>query len=293
MQARPSMDTSFETELEMRVARSRQTMDFAARQRARFAQLSNATLSPFEALALLDSVPRPSGDFPDTLSTVSHALLTAQWCRHEFPGADWAPLVGLMHDLGRLLSHPKCASAPAAMHAACAPAAAPPHSHWARCRWGSEPAWAVTSESYPLGCRFAETISGYFFLHACPDRRCSAYASPAGIYRAGCGLDSTHFTWTGPEYLSLVLAQNGARLPFAATFLLRYQNFESAISDGAYRLLMSDADSRCLPLLRKFAAVKRAAAAGAGPPHACSHAELVALCTAAMHKYFPQPRLRF
>ena len=161
------------------------------------------------------------------------------------------------------------------------------------CRFGSEPAWAVTSESYPLGCRFSESISGYFFLHACPDRRCSAYAKPTGIYTAQCGLDATHFSWTGPEYLSLVASQNGVRLPFAANFLLRYQNFDSAIEYGAYSHLMSDDDVRCLPLLRKFNAVRKAAIAGAGPPRACSRTEVVAKCEAAIKKYFPQPRLRF
>jgi inositol oxygenase len=165
--------------------------------------------------------------------------------------------------------------------------------HGCVCRWGSEPAWAVTAESYPLGCRFSESISGYFFLHACPDRRCSAYATPTGIYGAHCGLDATHFTWSGPEYLSLVLVANGVRLPFAATFLLRYQNFDSTINDTAYSHLFSPDDARCLPLLRKFAAIRRAAATGAGPPSACSRAELVAMCEHAVRKYFPQPHLRF
>lgn len=161
------------------------------------------------------------------------------------------------------------------------------------CRFGSEPAWCVTSESYPLGCRFSESISGYFFLHACPDRRCSAYAKPTGIYSSHCGLDAIHFTWTAPEYLSLVASQNGGRLPFPAMFLLRYQSFESAITEGAYSHLMNEEDVRCLPLLRKFTAVRRAAEGGAGPPRACSHSEVIARCSAAMKKYFPQPQLRF
>lgn len=44
------------------------------------------------------------------LSPLRHALLCAQWCAHEMSQFDWAPLVGLMHSLGRLLSHERCAS---------------------------------------------------------------------------------------------------------------------------------------------------------------------------------------
>ena len=91
----------------------------------------------------------------------------------------------------------------------------------------------------------------------------------------------------------MVVSQNGVRLPFPATFLLRYQNFNSAIEYGAYAHLMRDDDVRCMPLLRKLTAVRKAAIAGAGPPRACSRTEVVAKCQAAIEKYFPEPQLRF
>ena len=47
----------FDCELRMRVARARQTMDFAAAQRARFSQLSVGRLTIWQALALLDELP--------------------------------------------------------------------------------------------------------------------------------------------------------------------------------------------------------------------------------------------
>lgn len=56
--------------------------------------------------------------------------------------------------------------------------------------------------------------------------------TPTGIYAPRCGFDAMHFTWTAPEYLSLVAAGSGGRLPFAAMFLLRYQ-----VCPGAARSL--------------------------------------------------------
>lgn len=153
----------------------------------------------------------------------------------------------------------------------------------------------MSSESYPLGCRFSEAISGHSFLAACPDRRCRAYASPCGIYAPRCGYDAMHFTWTAPEYLSIVTAGSGGRLPFAASFLLRYQSFESAIVEGAYGHLASPADEACLPTLRKFAAIRRAAAAGLleEPPGGPTRAEVTERCTALFAHYFPSGVLRF
>eukprot|EP00892_Ulva_mutabilis_P009079 jgi/Ulvmu1/6543/UM003_0177.1 len=267
-EGRPSMDSAFEVELLMRVARARQTMDFAARQRARFGSLRIAELPLWDALRLLDSLP-PSPETADAeLSPLRHALLCAQWCAHELPQFDWAPLVGLMHSLGRLLSHN---------------------------RFGGEPAWAVTSETYPLGCRFSEAISGHDFLTACPDRRCSSYATPNGIYAARCGYDAMHFTWTAAEYLSHVVAGSGTRLPFAAAFLLRYQGFESAIAGGAYLHLASAADEVCMPTLRKFAAIRRAATAGLleEPPGGPSQQEVAERCSRLFEYYFPAGVLRF
>lgn len=41
-------------------------------------------------------------------SAKEEGLLCAEWCVHVFPEFEWAPVVGLVHDLGRLLSHPLC-----------------------------------------------------------------------------------------------------------------------------------------------------------------------------------------
>jgi hypothetical protein len=79
-QGRPSMDASFESDLEMRVARSRQTMDFAARQRTRFGSLSCGQLSIMEGLSLLETLPRhaPSRLLLSFLSAQLPALLCAR-----------------------------------------------------------------------------------------------------------------------------------------------------------------------------------------------------------------------
>jgi hypothetical protein len=42
------------------------------------------------------------------LSPVDTARLCARWCAVEIPECDWAPLVGMLHDIGRILMHSRC-----------------------------------------------------------------------------------------------------------------------------------------------------------------------------------------
>ena len=42
-------------------------------------------------------------------SAMDQSRLCAEWCAHLMPQHDWAPLVGLVHNLGRILAHPQCA----------------------------------------------------------------------------------------------------------------------------------------------------------------------------------------
>lgn len=51
-------DSEFEKDLNVRVARARQTMDYASSQRCHFSQLAIASLSIWEALDMLTELPR-------------------------------------------------------------------------------------------------------------------------------------------------------------------------------------------------------------------------------------------
>ena len=152
----------------------------------------------------------------------------------------------------------------------------------------------MVAEAYPVGCAYSDSISGSAFLTACPDRRCTSYCTPTGIYSAGCGLDAVHFTWTSTEYLTLVLLLNRTNLPFEAIFLLRFQNFFSAINHSAYSTLYSARDRAAMPLLRRFAALQAHVLAGEAPPAPRLPREaLITQCRAAAKRYLPDEPLRW
>ena len=115
------------------------------------------------------------------------------------------PIVGLIHGLGKLLAHGS---------------------------FGGEPQWAVCGESFPVGCRFHPSVVHSQYFQANPDRRRRAYATATGVYQPGCGLSSVCMSWSGAEYLYMVLARNRTALPAEALFLIRYQKFAAVLRSG-------------------------------------------------------------
>lgn len=68
-------EVAFDVELDMRIARAHQTMDYAASQRARFATLSIASLTIWQALELLEAVPMCVPPSPTTIHPQDASVL--------------------------------------------------------------------------------------------------------------------------------------------------------------------------------------------------------------------------
>ncbi len=69
---------------------------------------------------------------------------------------------------------------------------------------GAEPQWAVSGESFPVGCRFHPAIACSQFFSVNPDRRRRIYSTPTGVYKPNCGLAAVHMSWSASEYLYMV-----------------------------------------------------------------------------------------
>ena len=258
-------------ELFYRLNHARQTVDYVKRQAAHFSPLNRATMDIWEALDVVNSLREYESALlgsescdPD-MPLLEHAFQTAEACRLEYPDHDWMALVGLIHGLGKLLAH---------------------------ANFGAEPQWAVCGESFPVGCRFHPSVVHSQYFQANPDRRRRAYATPTGVYQPGCGLTSVCMSWSGSEYLYMVLARNRTLLPPEALFLIRYQKFGALLRPGQpYGELLSNFDKRMLPTLSKFtdlASYRRAELPGRleGQPMRDYYNALI-------EKYIPQIKLRW
>lgn len=90
-------------------------------------KFSKFTATIREALEKLNELVDESD--PDTdLPNIVHAFQTAERAREEFPELDWLHLVGLIHDLGKVMAF-----------------------------YGEEQ-WSVVGDTFPVGCLWSDSI---------------------------------------------------------------------------------------------------------------------------------------
>ncbi len=200
-----------------RLNHEQQTLDFARHKQQQYGALQLFTMGIWQACELLNTLIDDSD--PDTnLSQLEHLLQTAEAIRAAgLP--EWFQLTGLIHDLGKIL-----------------------------CLQG-EPQWAVVGDTFPLGCRFSNSIVYPEFFANNPDRLVEAYNTEFGIYEPHCGLDQVTMSWGHDEYLYQVTS---AYLPIEAQYIIRYHSFYSAHSAGEYRHLMNDQDIDMFRWVKQF-----------------------------------------
>jgi len=165
---------------------------------------------------------------PDTdLSQMQHALQTAESIRKKYPEEkdDWFPLVGLIHDLGKILAlSPKM----------------------------GEPQWCTVGDTFPVGCAFSEKCVFPQTFAPNPDMKHPVYSTKLGIYTEGCGLRNVHMSWGHDEYLYQVCVRNGSTLPESALYMIRYHSFYPWHKEGAYEHLLDDHDRSMLKWVKEF-----------------------------------------
>ncbi len=200
-----------------RINHANQTYDFVHRKKKEFLPLNRRRMSTWAAMEFLNTLVDDSD--PDiALSQLQHLLQTAEAIRAD-GHPDWFVLVGLLHDLGKVL-----------------------------CLFG-EPQWAVVGDTFPVGCAYSDKVVYAEFFQDNPDSRNPAYSTRLGVYQEGCGLDSVHLSWGHDEYIYNVVREH---LPEEGLYMLRYHSFYAAHREGAYDYLMNDHDREMFAWVRRF-----------------------------------------
>ncbi|XP_055509193.1 inositol oxygenase isoform X2 [Leucoraja erinacea] len=205
-----------------RLMHTYQTVEFVKRKISRWVPCLQAEMTVMEALQALDHLvdeSDPDVDFPNSF----HAYQTAEGIRNVHRSLDWLHLVGLLHDIGKILSI-----------------------------WG-EPQWCVVGDTYPVGCRFQESIvyrNNTFADN--PDLKDARYSSLCGIYEPNCGLEKVMMSWGHDEYLYNVLKTNGCKLPEEGLYMIRYHSFYPWHTKGDYMHLCNHKDLNMLQWVKEF-----------------------------------------
>mmetsp|Transcript_25746 Transcript_25746/g.53378 ORF Transcript_25746/g.53378 Transcript_25746/m.53378 type:complete len:363 (-) Transcript_25746:639-1727(-) len=156
----------------------------------------------------------------------------------------WFPLVGLLHDLGKVCMEEG---------------------------FGSMPQWSAVGDTFVVGCDFdpANIFAEKGFHKSNPDADNSAFQGRYGIYKPNCGLKQLLLSFGHDEYLALVLEGHAEaveqrkaigeevpvkQLPKEAIYMVRFHSFypwHTPRGNGrGYLHLASKEDWRLLPLVK-------------------------------------------
>ncbi len=203
-----------------RKMRSRQTLDYVRRMKKKYLTYDRPLhlWDAMEKLNVLVDVSDPDLDLPN----VQHLVQSAEAIRED-GRPDWMQLVGLIHDLGKVMF-----------------------------LWGSDEdgtsqaeQWGLVGDVFVVGCALPDTCVYPEFNALNPDMQDPRYNTPLGIYEAGCGLDNLHLAWGHDEYLYQVLQHHpGNKIPEAGMVMIRYHSFYPWHTGGSYQELTNDRDEQ-------------------------------------------------
>lgn len=194
-----------------------QTYDFVLEKKAEYLKFDKKEMPVWSAFDFLNQLVDDSD--PDTdLDQMQHLLQTSEAIRND-GHPDWMVLVGLIHDMGKVL-----------------------------CLYG-EPQWAVVGDTFPVGCAYSDKIVYPEFFALNPDINNEAYQTKLGIYTQNCGLDNVHMSWGHDEYVYHMMKPY---IPEPGLYMLRYHSFYSQHRENAYDHLMNEKDHEMFKWVRLF-----------------------------------------
>lgn len=194
-----------------------QSYDFVLQKENEFLGFSKKEMPIWKAFDFLNELVDDSD--PDTdLDQMQHLLQTSEAIRND-GHPDWMVLVGLVHDMGKVL-----------------------------CLFG-EPQWSVVGDTFPVGCAYSDKIVFPEFFSANPDFEHPIYSTKYGVYEPNCGLKNVHMSWGHDEYVYHMMKDY---LPEEGLYMLRYHSFYAQHREQAYDHLMSEHDQKMFKWVKLF-----------------------------------------
>ncbi|KAK1778701.1 hypothetical protein QBC45DRAFT_159163 [Copromyces sp. CBS 386.78] len=202
---------------------AKQTVSHNVAARARFnsPDRKRPEMTIWEAIECLNSLIDESD--PDTeLSQIQHLLQSAEAIRRDGKPR-WMQLVGLVHDLGKLMLFFELATGQ----------------------------WDVVGDSFPVGCRFSDKCILAESFGANPDSEHPVYSTEHGIYTPGCGIENLMMSWGHDEYLYQVV-KDQSLLPREGLAMIRFHSFYPWHREEAYEWAMKEGDEELRRAVRAF-----------------------------------------
>ena len=199
-----------------------QTVNFVNQKIQQYSNLNNSTMTMNKALELINDFIDPSDPDLDLPNSI-HAYQTAERIRKDYPDNKEFQIVGLIHDLGKILF-----------------------------KFG-EPSWAVVGDTFPVGCQNSKSIVYYETLKNNPDYTNSLFQNKFGLYSKNCGISNLKMSFGHDEYLYLVLKyNNNHKLSNKYINVIRFHSFYPWHTSKDYHYFMNDTDKELLEDVLEF-----------------------------------------
>uniref|UniRef100_A0A8R1DKV9 Inositol oxygenase n=1 Tax=Caenorhabditis japonica TaxID=281687 RepID=A0A8R1DKV9_CAEJA len=196
-----------------------QTVEFVTQMHKKWLNFDHKKMPILTCLDMLSTLLDESDPDVDE-ANLMHAYQTAERIRKAHPEKPWMHLAGLIHDLGKVMSV-----------------------------WGEEQ-WAVTGDTYPVGCAPAASIVyGSDSFAGNPDIDHKIYGTTNGMYQEKCGMENLLMAWSHDEYMYRVLVNHGSTLPEEALYAIRFHSFYPYHSHNDYLQFQNDKDIQMRPAI--------------------------------------------
>jgi len=207
---------------------SSQTVEFVLRQQEKWLKFNHMEATGMEALEILNELVDESDPDLD-LPNIVHAFQTAERIRELHPDKPWFHLVGLIHDMGKVMA------------------------------FYGEPQWAVVGDTFVVGCKPGPSVVyGEASFKGNPDMLDPRYNTYYGQYEAGCGLDNLLVSWGHDEYLYQVILNHqlknpqAEKIPQEGLWAIRYHSLYPWHTGGDYQHLTTSKDREMMQCVLEF-----------------------------------------
>jgi inositol oxygenase len=202
--------------------RRNQTVAFHERMVKKFGKFDHAHWTVWEAFDALGTYVDSADPDVDT-PNIEHGFQTAESARAAGE-PDWVQLVGLIHDLGKVMF-------------AFGGGDADGHNGTAE---GDQ--WGLGGDTWVVGCKIPDTVVFPEFNNLNPDMADPRYNTALGMYKPHCGIANLKFTWNHDEYLYQMLVHNQTKIPAEGLDMIRYHSCYPWHRENEYSQLTTPED---------------------------------------------------
>lgn len=203
-----------------------QTVSFVREKHQKWLKFDHFQATIMEALEMLNNLVDESDPDLD-LPNIVHAFQTAERIRKDHPDKEWFHLIGLIHDLGKVMA------------------------------FYGEPQWCVVGDTFPVGCKPAKSVVfGEESFKNNPDLKDERYNTETGMYDSGCGMENVLMSWGHDEYLYHVLKNHmskaGTKIPDGGLWSVRFHSCYPWHTGNHYKFLEAENDQQILDWVLEF-----------------------------------------